>query len=484
MELILIPLFFAAVQFFVKGRTASWLALASTLVSLGWTICMISGYAMDGSTVNLVDAEWLKFAGIRFTLGYDGIALMMVLLTNLALPIILLASWDRNYGKSPLYLGLSLLMQAALVGVFLAQDGILFYVFWELALIPIYFISAIWGGENKNRITLKFFIYTFFGSIFMLVGLLLWKSYGSSTNGFAWMSLVQSQIPSDIAFWAFLGFALAFAIKLPLFPFHTWQPDTYTVAPAGGTMLLSGIMLKMGLFGFIKWALPLVPHVGENMMHFLSVLAVIGIVYGSIIAIKQNDMKRLVAFSSMAHVGLIAAGIFTQSLEGLQGAIIQMLNHGITAIGLFFVIDVIERRMETRELTLLSGIAKVSPVFAVMTLILVMGSVAVPLTNGFVGEFILLKSVFDSNSTLGVIAGLTIIFCAVYLLRMVQFSLFGPSNAQNEKFTPLTWAEGIGLGTLCFFVLWIGINPDPFFGLTERSVSNLLSLFNAIKVMP
>jgi NADH-quinone oxidoreductase subunit M len=240
---------------------------------------------------------------------------MMVLLTNLALPIILLASWDRNYGKSPLYLGLALLMQAALVGVFLAQDGILFYVFWELALIPIYFISAIWGGENKNRITLKFFIYTFFGSIFMLVGLLLWKSYGSSTNGFAWMSLVQSQIPSDIAFWAFLGFALAFAIKLPLFPFHTWQPDTYTVAPAGGTMLLSGIMLKMGLFGFIKWALPLVPHVGENMMHFLSVLAVIGIVYGSIIAIKQNDMKRLVAFSSMAHVGLIAAGIFTQSLE-------------------------------------------------------------------------------------------------------------------------------------------------------------------------
>jgi NADH-quinone oxidoreductase subunit M len=482
-ELILIPLLFALVQFFLKGRTATWAALVSTLVTLGITIGYITQYSMDGSMITLIDEAWIPWVGVRFTLAYDGISLMMVLLTNLALPFILLASWDRNYGQSPLYLGLVLIMQSALLGVFLAQDGILFYVFWELALIPIYFISAIWGGENKNRITLKFFIYTFFGSIFMLVGMILWMAYGNANNGFSWMSLVAAQLPKDIALYALLGFSLAFAIKMPLFPFHTWQPDTYTTAPAGGTMLLSGIMLKMGLFGFIKWALPLVPQVEADILHWLMLLAVIGIVYGSIIAIKQNDMKRLIAFSSMAHVGLIAAGIFTNSIEGIQGALIQMLNHGITVIGLFFVIDIIDRRMETRELTLLSGIAKKAPVFAVLTLIIVMGSVAVPLTNGFVGEFVLLKSIFDQNQVFGIVAGLTIIFCAVYLLRMFQFSLLGPESNHHDKFTPLTWAEGIGLGAICFFILWIGVNPDPFFGLTEKSVERTLTLFHSFNTI-
>lgn len=470
-------------MFVLKDGQGRFVSLLASIANLVFTILAISQFDTN-STVSMINQTWIGDMGISFTLAYDGISLMMILLTNIAMPLILLNAWNRDYGQKSLFHGLALLMQMALIGVFTSKDGMLFYIFWELALLPIYFISAIWGGENKNRITLKFFIYTFLGSILMLVAMLVLYYKNTGVANFDIQTLVTTPIDMETNRWVFAAFFLAFAIKMPLFPFHTWQPDTYTSAPASGTMLLSGIMLKMGLYGAIRWMLPLSVNLPQSYLHICLLLGVIGIVYASIIAIRQNDMKRLVAYSSIAHVGLIAAGIFTMSVDGLQGALIQMLNHGINVIGLFFAIDIIDRRLNTRELTLLGGLAKSNRAFAAMMLVIVMASVAVPLSNGFTGELLLLKSMFDYNHVTGAIAGITIILCAVYMLRAYQFSMFGPTSDKGLQFAPLHWSEWAGLATIVFLIVWIGVNPDPFLGLTEPAVKNMLMNVSPQTLLP
>lgn len=478
MELLYIPLATTLAMFLAKGDYARKVAYFGSLMQLALTVFVLSKFKTDGSFNFLTQSNWIEQAGITFKVGIDGISMLMVLLTNLLMPIIISGTMRKEIDNPSLFYGLVSLMHVGLIGVFISLDGILFYIFWEITLIPIYFICAKWGGENKNRITLKFFIYTFFGSLFMLAAFIIVKAY-SPGKTFDIDNLYAATLPVKPAVYVLIGFFLAFAIKMPVFPFHTWQPDTYTVSPLGGTLLLSGIMLKMGIYGVIRWMIPLAPEGLGEVSDWFIVLAVIGVVYASIIAIMQKDFKRLVAYSSIAHVGLIAAGVFTFTQAGLQGGMIQMLNHGINVVALFLVVDYIERRVGHRQLNEMGGFARVAPKFAVLFMIIMLGNVAVPLTNGFVGEFLLLKSVFDYGIWYAVIAGLTVIFCAVYMLRVYQLSMFGPAVKSTAGFKDADTHEIILLGTLCMLILLLGVYPQPIFELTGASVDNII---NAVTV--
>jgi len=478
--LLLIPFVTALALLLTRAVPARPVALVATLANLVVTGLLLSGFNGDGSFNHEVNVPWVANAGITFRLGLDGISMLLVLLTNLLAPLIVLSSYGRNFGLEGRYYGLVLLMLGALNGVFMALDGLLFYVFYELALIPIYFICAIWGGENRIRVTLKFFIYTFVGSLFMLVALLAvyLKTPALVQTGaehsFAWEHLVAVELDTKTAWWVMLGFFLAFAVKMPLFPFHTWQPDTYVSAPTGGTMLLSGIMLKMGIYGVVRWMVPLAPEALHWWAPIFLGLAVFGIVYASIIAIKQSDLKRLIAYSSIAHVGLIAAGMLAWNKTGMQGGMIQMLSHGINVVGLFFVADLLERRLGSRALFDMGGIARSAPRLAALFMIVTLGAVAVPLTNGFVGEFLLLNGVWNYNNWLGAASGLTIILGAVYMLRAYGLSMFGETNRQTETFEDVNTREFLVLGTIAGLVLLIGFFPQWVLHLTDGSVNRIL----------
>lgn len=472
--LILIPLIASALMLIARPAGVKNLVLAVGIANLAVSIFAFMSATGDGTVNHLFTAPWVASAGIHFSLGMDGISLLMILLTNLLAPLIILSSFGRSFNNEPRYYGLLLLMLGALNGVFLATDGLVFYIFYELALIPIYFICAIWGGENRIAVTLKFFIYTFIGSLFMLVSLLFVYLKTPGTHSFAWVDLVNVTLTASESWWVTVGFFLAFAVKMPVFPFHTWQPDTYVTAPTGGTMLLSGIMLKMGVYGAIRWMMPLSPESWHALSPIFMALAVTGIVYASIIAVKQTDFKRLIAYSSIAHVGLIAAGVFAWNKAGLQGSLIQMLNHGINVVGLFFIVDLIERRLDTRTLREMGGIAKVAPRFAILFMIIMLGAVAVPLTNGFPGEFLLLNAVWQYNNWLGAVAGLTIIFGAVYMLRAYGLAMFGPTNAHTERFADLDTRETIVLGVIAALVLVLGFYPNIVLNLTDSSADVIL----------
>lgn len=483
--LLFLPIVAALVVLLLKNEVAKYAALAFALAELviaGIFLCRFD--PNDVSAQFGVLAPWMPKIGIWFNVGIDGISMILVLLSTLLVPLIILCTFKHQYKNAPVFYALILFMQAGMLTVFTALDGFLFYVGWEAALIPIYFICALWGGENRIKVNLKFFIYTFAGSLFMLLGIIyLYMQTPSRTydiHDFYKLTLDVRQQS-----WVFWAFFLAFAIKMPIFPFHTWQPDTYTEAPTGGTMMLSGIMLKMGIYGVIRWLIPIVPLGVQQWGLMALILSIIGIVYASVIAFRQKDGKRLVAYSSIAHVGLIAAALFTftsasgryiWTIQGLQGSLIQMLNHGINVIGLFFIWDIISRRLNTRDISQMGGIAKVAPKFAVAFLIIVLGTVALPLTNGFIGEFLLLNSVFHYNILVAAIAGLTMIFGAVYMLRMYKQVMQGETNALTITFTDISGSEIVVLGIICALIIVIGIYPQPILHVSEAAVSNLVKL--------
>jgi len=477
--LIILPLIASLIALFFKDKVSKIIAVLASLTQLIVSGVLLSGFDLNINAFQYFSSySWFPSMGLNFTSGIDGIAMVMLLLTNLASFLIILSSWDNTYQNMPKFLSLILLMQGALNGVFLSMNGLMFYVFWELALIPIYFIAGIWGGENRIKITFKFFIYTFLGSLLMLLALLFVYLHTPGNHSFEWDQMLKADLTayeSTIVLWAFF---IAFAIKMPIFPFHTWQPDTYSVAPAQGTMLLSGIMLKMGIFGMIRWMWPLTKKACECNYSIFIVLAVIGIVYAAIIAIRQNDIKRVIAWSSISHVGLIAAGIMTWNKEGLQGGVLQMFNHGVNVIGLFFIVEIIERRLKTRDLNQMGGLAKHGGLLALLFMIVMLGSVAVPFTNGFTGEFLLLNATFNYNMILGVISGLTIIFSAVYMLRVYQLAMFGPETDNNSRIGKLTPSEIITLSIISVFVIGIGIFPNLILNISETSVNGILTLFN------
>ncbi|MCA0426192.1 MAG: NADH-quinone oxidoreductase subunit M [Bacteroidetes bacterium] len=473
LELLFIPLFASLLILFAKGKAARALALVFTLIQLLVTGYAYTIYKANGGAAFEFTQAWVKSPVINIHFGVDGISLLMVMLTNLLLPLIVLSGFNREAKRPHIFYALMLFMQFALNGVFLSMDAFVYYIFWELALIPIYFIAFNWGDENRAKVTIKFFIYTLVGSLLMLFGF-VFLYLSSPQHSLDWNTLTQFKTCSCNQTWLFWLLFAAFAIKIPIFPFHTWQPDTYKSAPTQGTMLLSGIMLKMGTYSLIKWLLPIVPDGFKEWQAVVITLSVIGIVYASIIAIMQTDLKRLFAYSSIAHVGLIAAGVFSFTQQGLQGSLAQMFAHGINVVGLFFCADIILSRTGTLQISNLGGIRNQNRLFSSLFLIVVLGSVALPLTNGFIGEFLLLYGVFEYNTWLSVFAGLTIILGAVYMLRMFQNVMSGPDSEHISSFPPLHWNEKLVLILIGGLIILTGVFPAPILELTQPAIDNLL----------
>ncbi|MES2733356.1 MAG: NADH-quinone oxidoreductase subunit M [Bacteroidota bacterium] len=480
LTLIGLPFVAALLLLLVKGDGVKNIAFVAALAEFVVAMVAVSQFSPEAGAQFAANYPWIASAGINFSVAMDGISLLLVILTTLLVPLIVLATFGHNYRNPSAFYALILFMESALIGVFTAQDAFLFYFFWEAALIPIYFLAGIWGGKDRIRITFKFFVYTIFGSLFMLLALsyLYFQTPGThSADIKAIYDLTLDANEQSLLFWALF---IAFAVKMPVFPFHTWQPDTYTEAPAPATMLLSGIMLKMGIYGLIRWLMPVVPAGVAEWGPTAIVLSIIGIIYGSVIAVRQNDMKRLIAYSSFAHVGLMSAGVFSLTTNGLQGAVIQMLAHGINVVGMFFVIDIIASRTKTRDLERLGGITQTTPALSVCFLILLLGSVALPLTNGFVGEFLLLSGLFEYNPWYSAVAGLTIILGAVYMLRMFQKAMLGDKVEAAEPFTDLTFSEKAVLFPLVLMVFWIGLYPNTFLHMTGPAVADILTKFKSL----
>ena len=478
--LIIVPLIAGLLVFGTKGKASRNIALGFSLVEFALSLVALFQYKHNPASADLVlNCTWVESLGIHFAVGLDALSLLLVLLTTFLIPLIILSSFKNEYEKPNSFYGLILIMQMALVGVFTANDGFLFYVFWELALIPIYFICLLWGGENRGAITFKFFVYTLLGSLFMLVGLIYVYSHtGFETGIKSWAiaDLYQAGRSLDVnqqsfVFWCIF---LAFGIKMPLFPLHTWQPDTYVNAPTQGTMLLSGIMLKMGTFGLIKWLLPLTPLAMEKWGGVAIGLSVFGIIYASCIAIVQKDYKRLIAYSSIAHVGLIAAGILSCTQQGIQGGVMQMLAHGVNVVGLFLIADILLRHTGTRDIDKLGGIRSMNGNFAVLFLIIMLGSVALPLTNGFVGEFLLINGVYQYSAIAAAFAGLTVILGAVYMLRSYQSIMLGERKDSAIAFGSLAGSDKLVLYIICFVIVAFGVYPAPLNDLAEEGTKMIM----------
>ena len=469
--LLFIPLVAGILGFFVKEQKgASNLAIAASIVTL--LTAVVGIYAMPAS-MHQFEATWLPSIGASFSVSLDGMSKMLVLLTAISMPLILIATRNNNYDNAGAFYALMSLAQAGLMGVFISMDALLFYFFWELALIPVYFLSSIWGGEKRIAVTFKFFIYTFIGSLLMLVGILLVYLH-TKDHSFAWSSFTNTDLTSGEETLPFFLFFIAFAIKMPIFPLHTWQPDAYEQAPTATTMVLSGVMVKMGLFAVIRWVLPLFPFAAKTFALPIIILAVVGMIYASLIAIKQDDIKRLIAYSSIAHIGLMAAAIFAGGELGLQGVQVQMFNHGINVIGLWILANAIESTLGTRKLSELGGLATKAPTMAILLVVLAFANIALPLTNAFIGEFLLFNGLFQYNIWIAAVAGVSIILGAVYTLQMVQKVLFGEVSAVTANATEINAYSKWVLIVIVVFIVVLGVYPQPLIDLTKDSVNALL----------
>ena len=473
--LILLPFLTGLAVLFIKNQAiANKVAITGGFIGLAYTLYVLALFTEGGHDFNFT-AAWIPTIGVNFHVNLDGLSMLMVLLTNLLAPFIYLTGLNKEQPRAALLYALMLFMQGAMLGVFTALDGFLFYIFWELSLIPIYFIILLWGGERRQVITLKFFIYTLAGSLLMLIAF-IFLYLKTPTGDWEWYSFIHNQITpgaQGVLFWFIF---LAFAIKMPIFPFHTWQPSTYTTAPSQGTMMLSGIMLKMGIFGVMRWLLPVLPLGVQQYGTTALILSIAGIIYASILAFKQKDLKTLVAYSSIAHVGLISAGLFVNSAQALQGAAFQMLVHGINVIGLFYIIELIERRIGTRDLTLMGGIKTKAPKLSFLFMIILLGSVGLPLTNGFVGEFLLITGIFHAGLWFALLAGLTIIMGAIYMLYAFQKVMLGETNERTILFTDIKGVELAVLIPLALLVILLGVYPQPILDLTSTVIDHIVKM--------
>jgi NADH-quinone oxidoreductase subunit M len=419
-----------------------------------------------------MDTAWLVQLNTRFLLEADGVAKILVLLTAISFPAILIATTNNQPQQKNIFLSLLLFTQAGLMGVFLAGDALLFYFFWELALIPVYFLCSIWGGERRIAVTFKFFIYTFLGSLFMLIGIIFMYAHTKDAS-FLISSFKQASLTNGQQVTAFALFFIAFAIKMPIFPLHTWQPDAYEQSPTAVTMVLSAVMVKMGLYGVIRFLLPLFPLAVKSHAVLIMDLSIIGVLYASFIAIRQDDIKRLIAYSSIAHIGLMSAALFSQNQIGAQGVLIQLFSHGINVLGLWIIADVIEQQTGTRSMQALGGLAKKQPTLAILLVAFSFANIALPLTNAFVGEFLMFNSLFQFNIWMAVAAGISIILAAIYTLNMVQKVAYGEiSEKVNAMQAPNKNAQAV-LIVLVLIVFFTGVYPQPLFDLTADTLHNL-----------
>ena len=430
---------------------------------------------------HVVMKAWIPEWGANFVVGIDGISLMMILLTTFIMPLSVLGSWTSIREKLPAYYALLLVLTTGMIGVFVSLDLLLFYVMWEVMLVPMYFIIGIWGGERRLYASIKFFLYTMVGSLLMLVAILyLWmQTWQAGAPTFSYDSLLRSvDVGRTAGLMLFGAFFLAFAVKVPMFPFHTWLPDAHVEAPTAGSVILAGIMLKMGTYGFLRFAMPLFPDVVllPAVRTTMLALAVIGIIYGALVAMVQPDFKKLVAYSSVSHLGFVMLGILALTMESVQGALMVMINHGISTGALFFLIGMMYERRHSRMIEAYGGIARVVPLFAATLTIVSLSSIGLPGTNGFVGEFLVLIGSFRTQPIWTVVASTGVIFAAAYLLWAIQRILFQPvTNAENERLTDLNLREAVIMAALVIPILWIGIYPKPILERMERSAAQFIS---------
>lgn len=479
----------AAILFTRSDKAIKWISLVVTTATFILSLPLLINFDLTGSSVIqylTVGEPILSGLDVKYIVGLDGLSLLLFMLTTLFGPIVILSSWDSITKHLAGYYSMLLLLQTASLGVFAALDLIVFYVFFELSLIPMYFLIGIWGGKGRIHATVKFFIYTLVGSLIMLVGLIyvgydaggFMEGYVFSTD-WQFLSSSEYQIGLVEQTWLFLAFALAFCIKVPLFPFHTWLPYAHTEAPTAGSVVLAAIMLKMGTYGLLRVCLPLFPNAFMEFAPYMATLAIIGIIYGALVAMVQKDVKKLVAYSSVSHLGFVVLGLFAFNTIAVQGALIQMVNHGLSTGALFLIVGMIYDRRHTRMIKDFGGIAKVIPVFATMFMIATLASIGLPGLNGFIGEFLILNGSFQSevlNNTVFTILGATgVILAAVYMLWMYQRVMFGPiKHEENKKLIDLNAREIGLLVPLVIFMVWIGIRPIDFMQYSERQIGELL----------
>ena len=475
--LILIPLLTGIIAFFIKNEKSirSW-ALFSSVITL--LVSLLGLTVFDKEQYLYHQSEWLGMFRASFSLQLDGMGQVLCLLTAVSYPLVIIATWKNIYRKSHNFFALMLLAQAGLMGVFLAMDALLFYFFWELALIPMYFLCSQWGGERRIPVTFKFFIYTFVGSVLMLVGIIFIYSH-TKDHSFAISSFYEAQLSYSQQSFLFWFFFAAFAIKMPIFPFHTWQPDTYEQSPTATTMILSGVMVKMGVLGLLRWTLPVLPVASYSWGDVATSIAVAGMIYASLIAIRQDSIKRLIAYSSIAHMGLMCAAVFAENKIGIQGVMIQMFNHGINIIGLWIIAEMIEKQFGTRKISELSGLAQKAPAMAIFFVVIALANIGLPLTNAFVGEFMMFTGIFGSAVTqyyvaFTVLAGISIILAAIYMLNMVRKVFYGNTNAITETGSDIKMNEKLALGIIVALILWMGIYPNSLLNLTSEISENIL----------
>ena len=471
MELLITTVVLGLISFIIPRNSIKLFGLIGSLITAILTIVHLVNFD-SGSFVSFYSTTEMPF-GLTFQMGYDGLGLLMIALTNFIIPIILLSNYNNaSTSENRTFHALVFMMQFGLLGVFTAADGILFYIFWEFTLIPA-FLILYWFGNGSNKVLIKFFIYTLVGSLAMLLSFI---ALGLQSNSFSYTDLLAVQVPAKHACWIISGFLLAFAIKIPIFPFHTWQPDTYTTAPMSGTMLLSALMLKMALFGMMKWMIPLVPEGVSEVKWLIIILSIVGVLYAAVICIKQQDIKRLFAYASISHLGLIAAGIMVFSKDALVGASIQMVNHSLIAVGLFLIADILESRLKTRELSHMQGTATLAPKFGFWFAVIAFASVSVPFTAGFIGEFTLLKELTEFHFAVGIIGATTLVFGAVYTLRAYQLSMFGAPK--NESFEDLRWNELLVFLIVTIAIITLGLCPQFIADLVGPSMDKLILIFN------
>jgi NADH-quinone oxidoreductase subunit M len=466
--LILVPVIGGVITLSIKNENS--VKGFSIFIAMLTLILALVGVFSNNATLLNYNTSWMPDLGSRITLGLDGMSKMLALLTAVALPIIITATYKNTYINAGKFYGLMFLCQAGMLGVFLSMDALLFYFFWELALIPAYFLCSIWGGEKRIQVTFKFFVYTFVGSLLMLVAI-LFIYFKTPDHSFARNSFYHASLTATQAQWMFWLFFIALAIKMPIFPFHTWQPDTYEQAPTAVTMLLSGVMVKMGVFAVIRWLLPVFPEASHTNSSVIITLSVIGMLYASLIAIRQDDIKRLIAYSSIAHMGLMCAALFANQQVGVQGVLIQMFNHGINIIGLWIVADAIEKQLGTRKFSELGGLAQKAPTLAILFVLMCLANVALPLTNAFVGEFLMFNGLFRYNPVMAGVAGISIILAAVYTLNMIQKIFYGNTVVLTENAHESSFNVNAALVILVIVVIVLGVYPQPMINLTQGNAN-------------
>jgi NADH-quinone oxidoreductase subunit M len=465
---------------------------ATSLATFAISIGLFTGFDPTKTDYQFVShVPWIPDYGIHYYVGIDGISLVLVLLTTFLMPVTLLASW-HDIGKSlPSYVFFMLFLETGMLGAFVSLNLFQFYVFWELMLVPMYFIIGIWGGPRRVYAAVKFFLFTMVGSLLMLIAMLVIYSLFEQQTGqytFDFVALPGSQAPAlldtvipvagkwwQTQFWLFGAFALAFAIKVPMVPLHTWLPDAHVEAPTAGSVVLAGVLLKMGTYGFLRFALPLFPAAVADWTPTVLVLSVIGIVYGSLVAMVQEDVKKLVAYSSVAHLGFVMLGMFALNVQGASGSVLQMINHGLSTGALFLLVGMLYERRHTRLISAFGGVAKPMPVFAFFFGLVTMSSIGLPMLNGFVGEFLILLGAFLAHPWYAVVAASGVVLAAAYMLWMFRRVMFGPvDNPENRKLIDLDWRETIVLVSISIPIVWIGVAPDPLLRRIEPSVSALL----------